>query len=229
VKQAQSPRLAPSRTHRAGYALRSLASALKRAIDGAGDLGYVLDFGCGEKPYRELFEGRCTHYAGADLDSQAAADMHITGEGTLPLVDGTVDTVFSTQVLEHVADPLAYLREARRVLRAGGVLLLSTHGVWSYHPHPEDYWRWTASGLHRLLEQAGFEVVSSEGLLGSASAGLQLWQDAVLVRLPAWLRPSFVLFMQGAIAWSDRIGSESARARDAAIYVVLARSRREGQ
>ena len=53
------------------------------------------------------------------------------------------DAVLSTQVLEHVADPGALPAERFRVLRPGGRLLLSTHGIFVYHPDPDDYWRWT--------------------------------------------------------------------------------------
>jgi SAM-dependent methyltransferase len=223
VKQTVvNDRLHPRPTHHARYALRSLAAALRRSIAAIDELGSVVDFGCGDQPYRPLFDGRCRSYLGADLPGSRSAELHISAAGTLPLDDASVDTVFSTQVLEHVPDPLAYLAEARRVLRPGGNLLLSTHGVWTYHPHPDDFWRWTSAGLTRLLEQAGFEIRCSDGVLGAASAGLQLWQDALLRRMPEALRSSFVLLVQPAVALSDRTVSAATRSRDAAIYVIRA-------
>jgi ubiquinone/menaquinone biosynthesis C-methylase UbiE len=49
------------------------------------------------------------------------------GDGTaLPFADGAFDLVLSHSVIEHVANPLEYLREARRVLAPGGAILLST-------------------------------------------------------------------------------------------------------
>ncbi len=59
--------------------------------------------------------------------------------------------MLSTQVLEHVTDPRLYLAECHRVLRPGGPLLLSTHGIMVYHPDPVDYWRWTGAGLQRAV------------------------------------------------------------------------------
>jgi SAM-dependent methyltransferase len=50
----------------------------------------------------------------------------IDGEGAWPLPDGGFDAVWAGEVIEHVADTVAWLSEVRRVLRSGGVLLLTT-------------------------------------------------------------------------------------------------------
>jgi SAM-dependent methyltransferase len=78
----------------------------------------------------------------------------------LAIPDESFDVVISTQTLEHVRDPARSISEIRRVLRPGGIALLSTHGVWPYHPVPHDYWRWTHEGLAALVQDAGdFELV----------------------------------------------------------------------
>jgi SAM-dependent methyltransferase len=59
--------------------------------------------------------------------------------------------VLCLQVLEHVPDPGAAVRELRRVVRPGGRVLLSTHGIYPFHPNPDDLWRWTYQGLERLF------------------------------------------------------------------------------
>ncbi|MFW1494634.1 methyltransferase domain-containing protein, partial [Vibrio parahaemolyticus] len=74
--------------------------------------------------------------------------------------------VVSFQVLEHVRDVGCYLNEARRVLNTGGRLLLSTHGTWLYHPHPEDHRRWTRLGLIDELATYGFEVTDCVPVVG---------------------------------------------------------------
>ena len=47
----------------------------------------------------------------------------------------------------------------RRVLRADGLLVLSTHGFWIEEHEPTDYWRWTFQGLRKILEECDFRIV----------------------------------------------------------------------
>ena len=124
----------------------------------------VLDFGCGSRPYEHWFADAGAHYRGADIDG--AHEVTIRPDGTLDYGDAEFDLVASFQVLEHVWDVATYLREARRVLRKDGWLLLSTHGAWLYHPHPHDYRRWTAEGLQREVETQGFRLARLEPLVG---------------------------------------------------------------
>jgi len=72
----------------------------------------------------------------------------------------------SFQVLEHVRDIDTYLKEAGRVLRDDGLMLLSTHGTWLYHPHPEDHRRWTREGLIGEIARRGFQVTDCIAVVG---------------------------------------------------------------
>jgi SAM-dependent methyltransferase len=119
----------------------------------------ILDLGCGGSPYRSLFP-RAT-YERADVDGALGIDYTIPLDGSsfqLAVDDASFDIILSTQVLEHVAAPDAYLREARRVLRHGGRLILSTHGMFQDHGCPFDFRRWTSDGLRLDLETSGFKV-----------------------------------------------------------------------
>jgi SAM-dependent methyltransferase len=132
----------------------------------------VLDAGCGAMPYKRLF-AHC-RFLGLDLmPFHGMPDLFGVAE-RLPLRDCSVDAILSTQYLEHAADPKSVIREFRRVLRSDGTLLLSTHGVWAYHPDPVDYWRWTESGLQLILEQCGFRVVRVHRQTESLGAGVIL-------------------------------------------------------
>ena len=72
------------------------------------------------------------------------------------------DVVTCEQVLEQVAEPVVAVRSMAAMLRAGGRLIVSTPFLLRVHPHSEDYWRFTRSGLQRQLEHAGLQVDSVE-------------------------------------------------------------------
>jgi SAM-dependent methyltransferase len=128
-------------------------------------------------------------------------------------------------VLEHVASPRVYLREAHRVLKPKGSLILSTHGIWPYHPDPMDYWRWTIEGLQCEIRQAGFEIVMVQSVFGVESCALQLWQDATFERLPAFVRPIYTWIFQSAIGLIERRHPDKV-SNDASVYIVLARKKK---
>jgi SAM-dependent methyltransferase len=215
-------RLRPRLSDHAYYVLRELASTMSAAAQRFSSEVRVLDFGCGSMPYRMLFEKRGATYVGADLPGNPAASIFVQPDGTLPVTDESFDVIVSSQVLEHVGDPKLYLAEARRVLAPSGSLLLSTHGSWRYHPHPEDYWRWTASGLRRLLGTSGFRVKELQGIMGPAATATQLWQDAVRPRLPGPFRKLFVALMQSAIIVQEKVGNARESEMDACVYFVIA-------
>ncbi len=119
--------------------------------------GVWLDYGAGTSPYGGLFTAAELQTADIPGDESYPADHALDRDGRCPVPDGSFDGVLSTQVLEHVTDADAYLREAYRLLRPGGRLVLSTHGVWEEHGG-QDLWRWTADGLALQAQRAGFEV-----------------------------------------------------------------------
>jgi SAM-dependent methyltransferase len=172
--------------------LRGLALQLRAAVE--RELGErrevrILDLGCGEKPYYPWFAAHAGEYLGVDAFPGPYVDRVAPADRLDFLEDGSVDAILCTQVLEHVPDPLALLREARRVLRPDGVLFLTTHGVFVYHGHPTDFWRWTHQGLEVLVRQAGFSRVALSPTEGIASAVLGLldhYTYTLALRVP-WL------------------------------------------
>jgi SAM-dependent methyltransferase len=125
--------------------------------------GDVVDVGAGAQPYRRLLSGR-VHYRAIDVGLAGAfgyqqPDTDYFEGSHWPLEDASVDLVLSTEVLEHVLDPAAFLAEARRVLRPGARLLLTVPFAARWHYIPHDYWRYTPSSLSNLLATAGFGEV----------------------------------------------------------------------
>lgn len=112
--------------------------ALERA--GARVEGRVLDAGCGGGGTALSLAEECSFAVGLDLHARfrdagtrLSAEKGISRAGfvqgdatTLPFATASFDLVFSHSVIEHVSSAEGYLRECHRVLRAGGVLYLST-------------------------------------------------------------------------------------------------------
>jgi SAM-dependent methyltransferase len=122
----------------------------------------ILDYGCGGSPYRSLF--RNSEYIRADFTPCQGLDFLLTANSSVPVPDSSFDMVLSTQVLEHVPEPTNYVAECFRVLKPGGFLILTTHGLFEDHGCPYDFQRWTADGLHLLLQQTGFRVKAAKKL-----------------------------------------------------------------
>jgi SAM-dependent methyltransferase len=140
--------------------LKDLADALAPRLAMAS--GDWLDFGSGTSPYRAFApRARLLRADVPDHSGVEPPDFVLEVGRPCPAEDSSFDGILSTQVLEHVPDAGFYLRDAHRMLRPGGDLLLTTHGIWEEHRYPIDVGRWTAEGLRRDVSAAGFDVVET--------------------------------------------------------------------
>jgi SAM-dependent methyltransferase len=140
---------------------RRVIDALIRARPHAR--GWLLDVGCGDKPFARWFDGHVTHYLGTDLRSSRylgdrRPEVFAHGE-RLPFRGGSFETVLGLSMLDHFPEPARLLDEARRVLKPGGALLLEFPQMVPLHDEPYDYLRFTRYGAAWLLERSGFEPV----------------------------------------------------------------------
>lgn len=135
--------------------------------------GKLFDYGCGGSPYRSLFAG-CSEYIRADITPGPNIDRLLTSEGRTSEADNAYDVVFSAQVLEHVRNPQDYLAECYRILKPGGRLLVTTHGMYHEHGCPHDFHRWTSNGLSEAFTQCGFKITQSQKFTTGFRAAVQL-------------------------------------------------------
>jgi SAM-dependent methyltransferase len=228
----RNERLYPRWSNPNYYGLIQLRKNIEQIIENhfiSGLEWTLIDYGCGSMPYKELYVQKIKKYIGADLKQNANASVFIDqNTGKIDVLDNIADVIVSTQVLEHVENPKSYLLEASRVCKIGGLLIISTHGFFPYHPDPSDYWRWTASGLNKLLDENNWEVVNYKGIIGYSGVGLSFIQYSISKKLYSFLKTPFVFSMQRIIMLVDRFWykKEMTRKENCVLYVFVARNRK---
>lgn len=155
---------------------------LRRFVRSLGRVEHALDLGCGDgRLSAELDSARLT---AADVSSVAlerarrwlalrdAQFVELEPDAALPLADATFDLVLCAETLEHVRDVQLFLSEARRVLRPGGRLAVTTpahdrrtgletflHGFERrFDPLSPHLRFFTRRSLSRVLVDMGFEI-----------------------------------------------------------------------
>lgn len=96
-----------------------------------------------------------------------------------PSFENICDIVLVEQVFEHVRNPWVASKNINKMLRAGGMVLVTTPFYLKIHGAPMDYWRWTPHGLAALLEDSGFEIthVDSWGNKDCIVSNFDQWTD----------------------------------------------------
>ncbi len=124
--------------------------------------GNLVDIGCGNKPYIDFFS-HVDRHIGVDI---AGDEADIIADAVfLPLQSDSIDVVLCNQVLEHESEPDKLLVEISRILKEGGLLILSAPQMGRLHGEPYDYYRYTRWGLKYLIEKNGMkiDIVESHG------------------------------------------------------------------
>lgn len=179
------------------YARRDIAR------DAAHLTGRLLDLGCGNQPYRP-FLPKGVEYIGLDFPStQQSPDRRVRpavyGDGrVLPFADQSFDAVLCTQVLEHVDRPETVVREIGRVLKPGGLGLLSVPFFYNLHMEPHDFFRFSPYGIKSLLEGNGLRVCALRGQGGIGTLLVQMfhnWLFSGLARQARRSKPRGVLLI----------------------------------
>ena len=118
--------------------------------------GTCMDFGCGTQPYKGLLH--VDEYIGVEIETDDKREGIIYYDGhRLPFADERFDSIISSEVFEHIDNVEEILAELYRVLKDGGVMLLTVPFVYPKHCWPFDYKRYTTQGLKSLVANAGFE------------------------------------------------------------------------
>ncbi|MDO8559292.1 MAG: class I SAM-dependent methyltransferase [bacterium] len=110
-----------------------------------------------------------------NLDTFRYRNVDIVGDiYNLPFSDNEIDAVICDQVLEHLNNPAKALLEMSRVLKPGGLAYIAAPFVAGYHSSPDDYFRFTGSGIVAIMENAGFSKIKSGVRHGPTSGFLSV-------------------------------------------------------
>ena len=183
-------------------AVRALAGAVPgKALDVGCMYGYLLD---------ELRARQAAVLHGIEIADEparvAAAKGYTIHQGTIedyvrtpPQPGVTFDAVFAQHVLEHVRDPLLFLRSAFTLLRPGGILVLAVPNLgsrtqrlfptaWGWYQVPAHLFHFSDKALTALCRQAGFTVEAPETRGGDSLFMLMTLSN--LTRGPAKSEPA---------------------------------------
>lgn len=153
-----------------------LAAAVCQALP--LDCGLAVDLGCGTGSVLERMLPRTEGVIGVDgsprmlelarrrfpakCTREGSVSLRIGELDHLPLRDGEAHFACINLVLHHLSSPAAALREIRRILKPGGLLLVTDFDKHDDEHMRNDYGdRWLgfdAATLRELLQEAGFEV-----------------------------------------------------------------------
>lgn len=155
--------------------------------------GKLLDAGAGGLNGKVLFNGHVSSYTSLDVVNRTG-EVDIVGDiqNMTDVENNAFDTVYSSQVLEHIPHPAKVLSEFQRVLKINGTCIISVPHISHYHEVPNDYFRFTEFGISNMLRDAGFVIQRIErqsGIVSLLTHPLSILIISIFWRIPIlkWL------------------------------------------
>lgn len=170
--------------------------------------GSILDLGGDARSdYRSLIAGDHI-FTTVNLDKKTHPDIVHDLEEPLPITAGSYDNALLINVLEHVYEYRQLLREASRVVRSRGTIVIAVPFLYPIHPSPKDFWRFTTEALRKECETAGLRIRSITPLGGGVFSARYVMGERLM---PAPVRFVGFVFVRPVIMLLDWMFSKLAR------------------
>ena len=138
-----------------------------------------------EKRFGETKKCNFGHIRGSKTGVKHEGSVDVFGDAMqLPLKSNSVDLFFSSSVIEHLPAPERAVSELFRTIKPGGLVYAEIPFIGAYHMAPNDYQRYTISGIESLFNRHGFDMVKKGICSGPINALLLLVQHAVVEAIP---------------------------------------------
>lgn len=175
----------------------------------------ILDVGCGDGFHLDLLNEFGTPgwmLKGVDVDKRAVdicrtkgLDVHHGSLATAKIKDHSIDFVYTLQTLEHVAEPVEFLKLIRKVLKPDGILVVVTDNTgspdfrlfrnryWGGYHFPRHWNLFNKDNIGKLAESAGFKIEEIGTQVSPVNWTYSIRNLLVDNRAPSWLFERFSL------------------------------------
>lgn len=187
--------------------LKDEADDLRYMMLGNEKPGRLLDVGCGGGRLLRRMQKRGWQVAGTDFDEQAAnkvtrrygIETHVGDLPQCKLPAESFDAITLSQAIEHLYEPQATLRECLRLLRPGGLLVMTTPNAdslgatqfgaaWRGWEAPRHLHLFTVESLRNLTQQAGFDIVEARTCSAGSAVVYRVSREIAKGGAGPWLR-----------------------------------------
>ncbi len=143
--------------------------------------GDILDIGGKKADKRGQFRPplhKVSSWLYVNIDQSTKPDFCCSAE-SIPLPDESIDGFLLCEVLEHLENPEAVIKEIYRLLKPGGRGWITMPFLYQVHADPHDYQRWTNTKLDKVLREVGFSQIKIYPMGGVLAVIHDLWYSTL--------------------------------------------------
>ena len=122
----------------------------------------MIDIGGKKEGKRGLFDiDKYAKVTYVNIDKSTNPDI-VADATSIPIPDECYDVAVMGEILEHLPEPVKALKETRRLLRPGGIVLATVPFMVGIHGDPHDYGRYTETFWQKASSDIGFKNIKIE-------------------------------------------------------------------